>query len=218
MKDMYETHGVVNNIRVCGSPSLDRLHAAHQRFRSSSEFRLNYFQSATKPTLLCALPPNQYPGVFCPEADGYKDLVELWLSLLDGASEAFNILVSLHPTSDQDTANIVRSSGAYVQKGGVTDLLPHTDLYLASVSSTIRWALIYCVPVINFDCYQYKHKDYMGVQGVQTCDSSEKARDVIRRFAIGSELFVARQSLGRLAQYYGKPDGNSVEKIFELLK
>ena len=40
-------------------------------------------------------------------------------------------------------------------------LVAISDMYVASVSSTIRWAILAGIPVINYDVYQYGYEDFI---------------------------------------------------------
>ena len=52
-----------------------------------------------------------------------------------------------------------------------SELVPLCDLYVASVSSTIRWAIACGKPVVNYDVYRYRYTDFISLDGVLIIDS-----------------------------------------------
>src|SRR5262249_8500449 len=70
------------------------------------------------------------------------------------------------------------------------ELIPLCDLYVASISATIRWALACGIPVINYDTYRYRYGDYDAAPGLVSVESLQEFQQVITRF-VEDPLFAA---------------------------
>jgi hypothetical protein len=68
----------------------------------------------------------------------------------DGAS-------SFRPHSEMPKPDVdmLRSLGAEISTSHTATLVPQSDLFVASVSSTIRWALAMGKPVLNYEVFRY---------------------------------------------------------------
>jgi hypothetical protein len=70
------------------------------------------------------------------------------------------------------------------------ELIPLCDLYVASISATIRWALACGIPVINYDTYRYRYCDYDAAPGLVSVESLQEFQQVLTRF-VEDPLFAA---------------------------
>ena len=62
-----------------------------------------------------------------------------------------------------------------------SELVPLCDLYVASVSSTIRWAIACGKPVINYDVYRYRYTDFLNLEGVLVIEEQNEFREIVQR-------------------------------------
>jgi hypothetical protein len=220
MRNLFAQHGVpFNKILPIGTLPMDTL-ASNINLASNKRQRLIAEQNwdSKKKIILCAIPPNQYPGVQSPEHESYEDLLETWLSILLSASDSFNIIVSPHPSISQKHIDLIDVSGVAVKTDGAAQWLPVCDVYFTSVSSTIKWALACGKPVINYDCYQYCYVDYEGITQVLNAFSKREVTDNMNRLKEPSyfEGIVIHALCSRAR--YGILDGQSVERIAHILK
>jgi hypothetical protein len=172
-----------------------------------------------KPLLLCALPPDQNtfdrPGC---EFTSFDDLLEFWSDCLKTIT-GWNIIVRPHPKTAPERLDSLRQRGLPVSYADTAALVPLCDLYVASVSATIRWAISSAKPVINYDVYQYGYEDFNALRGVSlvktraefcerllhvTCNEGERA-------ALAAAQKVAAPRWGRL-------DGLSGRRLLSLLR
>jgi len=97
------------------------------------------------------------------------------------------------------------------------DLIPLCDFYVASVSSTIRWAIACGKPVINYDVYRYRYTDYLGLKGVLTIEEQDEFLDLLQRIATDS---VYRNEIAEFqkidAPRWGNLDGKAGQRIVGL--
>lgn len=172
-----------------------------------------------RPLLLCALPPNQLDvrAHVCDFAS-YEDLLRFWVETLAGAGGC-NLVLSLHPRSRVDPVRGLEGPTVRIAEGPVIDLIPLCDLFVASVSATIRWAIACGKPVLNFDVYRYHYDDYRGVEGVVTLEDREAFAHEARRMLSEPEHLanLARRQVAA-APDWGRLDGEAGTRILALFE
>ena len=149
-----------------------------------------------RPVLLCALPPDQYRSRRrTAEFDSYETLVRAWATELIEA-RGFEVVVRLHPrTLKEDLPYLESEYGLRVATDDTAALVAGCDVFLASVSATIRMAIAAGKPVINYDCYRYRYSDFVDVPGVVNVEDRGAFRAALTRLADGRsrEKLAARQ-------------------------
>lgn len=165
--------------------------------------------------LLCALPPNQFPRE-CEFGD-YASLVTNWMQTL-ASVQGWNVVVRPHPRQTQNDIAMLECFGVKVTTLDTASLVPLCDLYVASVSATIRWAIACGKPVINYDVYQMKYNDYSEVKGVLTVYKHEDFTSIMKRLTTDAVFFGDVQRVQQAdSQFWGILDGRSSERILKLL-
>jgi UDP-N-acetylglucosamine 2-epimerase len=165
--------------------------------------------------LLCALPPNQFPRT-CEFGD-YTSMITCWMQDL-ASVQGWNVVVRPHPRQTQNEIALLAGFGVKVTTLDTASLVPLCDLYVASVSATIRWAIACGKPVINYDVYQMKYNDYSEVKGVLTVHKREDFTYILNRLTTDSEYFGDVQRVQQAdSQFWGILDGRSSERILKLL-
>jgi CDP-glycerol glycerophosphotransferase (TagB/SpsB family) len=154
------------------------------------------------------------------EFSSYADMLRFWLECLREI-EGYNIFISLHPTMN-------RWEFAFLHEGGwwgfalappdTARMIALCDIYIASVSSTIRWAIACGKPVINYDVYRYRFPDFRPARGVVTVETKTDFISVLRRLTSDPEYYQALQQAQRESQaYWGTIDGQSRNRLFSLI-
>jgi hypothetical protein len=170
--------------------------------------------------LLTALPPDfLYVTGGRPQCDfqQYDSLVNFWIHTLADQA-AFNVVVALHPSVKIQTMRHIESTNVRIASRRTADLIPLADLYVACVSSTIRWAIACGKPVINYDIYRYRYTDFAGVGGVASTEEQSAFRSLVERLTgEPSALAELRQRQEAEAPQWGLLDGRCSERILTLL-
>ena len=209
------------SMTLTGSPSDDamaaiRKDAARLRHELYAELGL----PAGRPMLLTALPPDfLYVTGRRPQCDfqQYDVLVKFWIDTLAN-QDAFNVVVALHPSVKVQSMRHIESTNVRIASRRTADLIPLADLYVACVSSTIRWAIASGKPVINYDVYRYRYTDFVGVGGVAATEEQSEFRALVQRLTGDpGALAELRQSEGAEAPRWGLLDGRCSERILTLL-
>lgn len=219
MRRLFARHGIpAARIYPTGHSAFDALaSAAEQRAAIHERWHREFGYDRALPVLLCAMPPDQYPGVPAPEFSSYQQLVESWLGALDQVRPHFFPVISPHPNIAAPHLERMRAAGFPVLEGGVAHWLPACDAYVACVSSTIKWARACGKPVLNYDCYRYAFDDYLGATGVETVFDLPAFAAGLRRLADPHE-FDRRSAESRSdSAHWGILDGRSMQRLVNFL-
>ena len=180
--------------------------------------RLTLARDRSELVLLTALPPDQLYGrgrKDC-EFQNYNDLVDFWISSL-AAITGWRTIVSLHPSVKRESMLHLEAKGVTIADAHVSALIPQCDVYVASVSATIQWAIACGKPVINYDVYRYRYPDYLGVDGVVLMETQEEFRAAVARVTGDAKY---RAELGenqrRHAPDWGVLDGHAGDRLLAL--
>ena len=172
-----------------------------------------------RPILLCGLPPDQntYNRPGCEFAD-FDDLIRFWGECLSQVRD-WNVIMRPHPKTTAERLEAMRQYGIKIAYNYTATLVPLCDLYVASVTSTIRWAIACGKPVINYDVYQYGYKDYEGVSGVALVNTRKEFRELLEQLTTDRDRLAALAAAQqREAARWGCLDGMSGRRIMALLR
>lgn len=172
-----------------------------------------------KPLVVSALPPDQlYMVGGRPECEfrSYHDLVTFWIESLAQITN-YNVVVNLHPALSYEKLKQYERGGVTIVSENVTALIPLCDIFVASVSTIIRWAIACCKPVINYDVYRFRYNDYLNLPGVRIMEQSSAFRQELHRVTTDSKY---RKTLvegqQRHAKYWGNLDGGAGKRMLKL--
>jgi hypothetical protein len=166
------------------------------------------------PILLCALPPSQFPRD-CEFSD-YETLISFWMQTL-AQVKGWNVVVRPHPRLTEGEIDHLREFGVKISSWDTASLVPLCDLYVASVSATIRWAIACGKPVVNYDVYQMKYTDYKDTRGVLTVFSKNEFKDTINRLTNDHVYYDDISAIqSHEMSKWGCLDGKSSERLLQL--
>jgi hypothetical protein len=207
---------------VTGSTSDDVMAAAlAQRFERRLALCESLGLASDRPILLTALPPNQLRQIGGrPECDfrDYDELVDFWLKAC-GSVAGHSVIVALHPSVPPSEAPQFERYGVRVAKSSTAELVPLCDIYVASVSSTIRWAISCGKPVVNYDVYRYRYTDFIGVEGVLACEEQEEFIAILSRLTSDAAFAdQIRLKQAAVAEHWGRLDGCSGQRMVEVVR
>ena len=167
--------------------------------------------------VVCALPPRMEIDrrAGC-EFATHEEIVEFMLAPLLSLPDT-SVVVSLHPTLKLDDMRYVERWGARIATWNVADLISCADLFVASISATIRIAIAGGVPVVNFDVFRYGYRDYAGVPGVVTVDTRADYVATVETIRSRPEYLEGlRRGQEGAAARWGFRDGRSGQAILDL--
>ncbi len=175
MKNYYNSAGLsASNLVVTGSPSCDRLYSIVENNNGlKSRLIKKYSLNERRKTILIAFPPDFfYVNGGRPQSifKNHGEVVSFFYNLIN-SENSVRWLISLHPSMKAFDFKVFEDIGAKIIEEPAYMLLPLVDVYIATVSSTIRWAISCGVPVLNFDFYRYRYSDFMNLDGVIYADT-----------------------------------------------
>ena len=168
-----------------------------------------------RPLLLCGFPPDQFGGKTDDfEFPNYKALIEGWIESFRALGDRANVLVRPHPRAAMNQFEAFRSPNVSFTWQPTAELIPLCDLYVASISATIRWAISCGIPVINYDAYRYRYGDYDKAAGVIRTESLTDFRGHLARFVNDPSFAanLAERQRGEM-QYWGVADDRLAERF-----
>ncbi len=219
VRDYCISEGISNEqLVITGSCILDKIAGiGFDLHKKKSELCTALKLPPDLPVILSALPPDSiYMGRPDCEFQNYKDLLEFWCRSL-AFVKGYNIIICLHPSVKPEDMRFIEKWGVKIAKEPTYQLIPLCDLFVASVSATIQWAIACGKPVLNYDVYQYHYTDYNKVSGVITVKTKTDFLNTLHRLTTESELFTeisARQLSD--AEQWGRLDGKSGERLIQL--
>jgi len=169
------------------------------------------------PIILSALPPDSiYMGRPDCEFKIYAELVEFWCRSLAAIAE-FNIIICLHPSVKYEDMKYIEDWGLKIMQEPTVNLIPLCDIFVASISATIQWAIACGKPVVNYDVYHYRYTDYADVGGVILVEEKNEFQQVLCQLASSPIYYTeiaVRQSA--CAERWGRLDGKAGERLLQL--
>ncbi|MBE3140706.1 MAG: glycosyltransferase [Thermoplasmata archaeon] len=205
-------------IKVTGSSTHDIISAIISKL---ADKRLELYADLSlpddRPMILSALPPDSlYMGRPQCEFKKYDDLIEFWCRSL-AAIKSFNIVICLHPSETVQKMKYIERYGVKIAKKPTYELIPLCDIFVASISSTIQWAIACGKPVVNYDVYRYRYTDYVNVEGVISIEDKSDYANTLQRLTSDAEYraeMTARQSVH--ANRWGRLDGGAGDRLMHL--
>jgi hypothetical protein len=174
----------------------------------------------SRPLILTALPPDfLYLTGGRPQCDfkTYDDLVAFWIASLADLKDC-NCVVALHPSVDASAMRHIERDNVRIGAWRTAEMVPVSDIYVASISSTIRWAITCGKPVVNYDVYRYRYTDFLDVPGVLATEEQAEFRAILQRLA-GDAGY--RQNVAELqaekSSYWGMADGHVGDRMLSLV-
>jgi hypothetical protein len=207
-----------SRIKALGSINLDKLHDTMQNRnylleQMNREFKLD----PRKKNVLVAVPADMHASRGAnSDFSHYNDLIEFWLSSIKNLSN-YNIILSVHPSVPQNERDYFIKKGFNLLDKPTVTYIALFDLYIASISATIQWAIACGIPVINYDDYKYDYDDYLGVEGVKYVTTKLDFLQVIKQFndIETLEYYTAMQKT--VSHEWGIVDGEGVTRIIKLI-
>ena len=157
--DRYIVTGVISHDSIFNSKYIEN--------NLKKRIKKRYFKS-DKPLMILAL-PQYYEHGLCEKEAHFYILNELLKSL---DSKYWNILISLHPKMDEkDYYFIQEHYDVSLTQEDLSDFISSADIFLATFSSTVAWALICHIPTIIFDFIGLGYEDFFKGYSIPVVDN-----------------------------------------------
>jgi len=146
------------------------------RHQLIDDYRLDH----NKKILIVSLPQLWEQGMLSEEAH-WQTINDL-LAVCSG--QDCNVLISLHPRSNWSHYSWIEEKyPVKICQEALKDILVTADIFVASYSSTIRWAIALGIPVINLDFWQFDIKQFRELTGYQTVTTLPEFDELVKKLA-----------------------------------
>lgn len=214
-----------SQLRLTGAAYDDRIAATRSQMADAKQKLCRQLRlDPAKPLLVCAWPTDQFGSRFIPlEFNNYEQLCKAWAKTLALVARLtdYNIVIRPHPVTDPDFLTSVLRP--YRLHHRITDidtleLVPVCDLFIACVSSTLRWAISCGIPAINYDCYDYGYTDFDSAPGLFTVKKYGDFDRIVQRLTEDPTAYAeAKRAQEECAAEWGLHDGKSMDRILHLI-
>jgi hypothetical protein len=204
---------------VTGSCILDNIAATMKNLKNRKIELCNSLGiSSDLPIILSALPVEFQVYMSRPDCEfnKYEVLVEFWCRSL-AAATSYNVIICLHPSIKIEEMLYIEKWGVKIGKQPTQELIPLCDIFIASISATIQWAIACGKPSLNYDVYQLHYTDYNNVGGVITVNTKADFLYALHKLISESD-FLKEISTRQIsdADKWGQLDGKSGERLIQL--
>ena len=171
--------------------------------------------------ILCAFPPlNYHENLNLPEFNNNKDAVKYWFNVLARYSSNYKVIISLHPRLRKE--NFIEIAEKYnfeISSGTIEDLIKDCKLFITSVSSTIRLAIAYRKPVLDYDIYGFDYPNFKKYQGVITIFTKTDFEYNLSQLVNNQSFFEdIKKKQKKDAEYFGRFDNKNAERLNNFLR
>ena len=120
----------------------------------------------------------------------------IFSSIAQNLEENWQCIVTPHPRENiENIKSLCQKYGFLLFVDGTEKAIGISDLFIATVSGTIRWAIAGNVPILNYDFYNLKFEDYENTP-VKTVSSQNDFTLVIKKLLHFNEyIFTLSQDL-----------------------
>lgn len=136
-------------LEVTGQCALDGLYRMSlNRKQMRTELISRHNLKANAPLLLCAVPQHGEHGMM-----EHKEHEQMTRALFDQLRDSgANVILSLHPRSDPAVyEGAANTTGAIISRQPLIEIITCADIFVATHSSTVRWAILLNIPTVVLD-------------------------------------------------------------------
>jgi hypothetical protein len=198
----------VEKFVVTGQPMMDAMYEARRSGGVRRALQRQYSLREGKRLVICAVPHAAEHGLV-----GWDRHLALTRELFQAlAASKADVLLSLHPRSGAENYRALAAEYGLPSER-LSGALPAADIFVASYSSTVRWALLMGIPTIMADPLRLRYQQFAGLPGSLVVEDTAELRRVLGRLA-SDNTEVERMSRLAMAAAGAAPfDGNACERI-----
>lgn len=207
-----------NKIIITGSLATDKImYSIEKKNELTQAINLEYGFSLQKKLALVALPPDMFDTVSTKEFKTYEEMIIFWIENIFSLTN-YNILFTLHPSVDESQFKWFVDKGCKIINSPTIDVIGLCDLYIASISATIQWAIASGKPVINFDVYDTDYDDYKEVKAVLYAKTKNEFKNLLHNIDNLKNLKYYENMQNKNAPDWAIQDTKSHQRIIEIIE
>ena len=205
-----------DKIRITGHVSTDSIYSGYQR-RDELKQQLveRYGLDSERPLLLLALPQFAEHG----QMSWQEHWDELHFLCRAAAVSNADVLVSLHPKMDAVRYDFIQSDyGIAVAEQPMREIIPAADLFVATFSSTVIWAVLCNIPTLVPDIFRIDYGMFDRMDNVEVISDMDKFEQRLKQLAADTGQREALKKAGLPAINWLSPfDGRSGKRVVEAI-
>ncbi len=206
------------NIEVVGSVNLDIIYNSRINLNQNLNCLYNKYDfDFNKKIALIAIPPDVFTsrkGIT--HFSDYSELLKFWIDSIKYLTN-YNILISLHPSTKFSEHSAIDFLEYKILDQPLIEVIGLVDLFIASISATIQWAIVCGIPVINYDVYRFNYDDYLGIDGILYCDKPDLYLEKLRLINDPDYYQIIKNNQMIHSKMWGILDGDGANRIIKLL-
>ena len=140
--------------------------------------------------------------------------------LCDSVSDwRHTVVISLHPKMKREQYQFVEDNyGLHITDQPLREVLPAADLFIATFSSTVQWAILCRTPSIVVDFYGFGYSTYDDIAGIAIETDKQAYCATLRQLLENATIRKERQMLlANYADQISPFDGKCTDRIIESL-
>ena len=216
-KERYVKLGCTpGKIIITGHPVHDNLYSLYEN-RHSLRNSLNqeYGFDPDKKLIIIALPQLAEHGIknWKTHWDEIRFLCDIF------SRQQANCLISLHPKMKYDQYKFIEAEyNIPISKRSLSEILPAADIFAATFSSTVQWAVLCGIPSIVFDFYGLNYTMYDYLTGTKIINKKIELSGELENL-IKDEKYYAHMAAEqqKFSGYISPFDGKCMERIVDVI-
>lgn len=220
IKEHYLNHAIpAKQIKTIGDINHDVMYENLQRKEALKlEICKEIGLSSQKKMILFAIFPDY--TLIHRESCEFTNYKEMLMFICDGLAvcEDFELILCLHPSLAVKDYHFLESESVKISTRLTSELLCISDLYVASCSATIKWAISLGLPVINYDVYKFRYGDYLSASGVVNIETKDEFLKTVERIHSDSGYLESLQGAqNQIKEFWGIVDGKFHVRLKNLI-
>ena len=217
-KELYIKNGVKKDkIKVIGDGAYDNLYAQNEKKISiRNEIMQNYHLDYDKKIILIALPQLGEHNIL--PWDKHWEEINFLVESCNKLEQ--NILISLHPKMNRDSYLFLEKKyNCQILNERLSDVLVVADVFVATYSSTVVWAILCSINTIVIDFYGLNYTMYDFLNSIKKIDNKEKLASTLET-VINEEINFSDdwKKLSKNEVFDGKTTQRYIDLINEVIK
>jgi len=212
--EKYIRNGVENDkIHLIGDISFDRLYNNFvQREATKKEILNKYSLNKSKEIIIIALPQLAEHRLLSWD-DHWKEINFLMEEL---STTKKNILISLHPKMDKLKYDFLEFQyNCKILNERLAEVLPIADIFVATFSSTVVWAVLCGIKTIVVDFYDFNYTMYDFLRSIIIVNKKDEFREILKNIF---KKYIKFEEDWKLLSKDTVFDGNVIKRYIDLFE
>lgn len=214
----YLSYGIdKKKLVITGQPEFDALYEIYSnKKRIREELVQKWHLDPQRKLLICALPQMGEHKIL-PWDRHWREIDFLVEAV---SSQDANIVLSLHPKMNSEQyAYLCDEFPVTISEYPLSQILPIADVFVATFSSTVIWAILCQIPTVIIDFYNLGYNIWDKFEGCVIERNRNEFKNTLNRILNDEKFYSQLQQYQRESSHLIAPfDGKAMERIIHLVK